>query len=387
MTANPHPNPLIAYLVHDLGDAGVRRRIRMFRAGGARTSLAGFHRDEAPREVDGLTPLPLGQTHDARLLSRALSVARVCAIRIAALRKHFAGADVIVARNLEMLAIAARAVSGMHPRPRLIYECLDIHRLLFGSGVASRALRAMEARLLRQSDLVLTSSPDFASRHFARVPVCPPVHLVENKVLGDDGPAEPASLRPPGPPWRIGWFGMIRCARSLDMLTALAARHAGAVEIVIRGKPAESAIPDFSERVARAPHVSFGGPYRNPEDLGAIYGGVDFAWTVDFYEEGQNSEWLLPNRLYEGCLHGAVPIALSRTCTGRVLSGLGTGHLLGETPEADLERLFANLRPEAFAADLRRLRAIPRTRWIADEAECRELVALVAQGHPHRIAA
>ena len=51
-------------------------------------------------------------------------------------------------------------------------------------------------------------------------------------------------------------------------------------------------------------------PTATREDLAAIYGEVHFTWAIDFFEEGLNSSWLLPNRLYEGCRFGAVPIAM-----------------------------------------------------------------------------
>ena len=46
----------------------------------------------------------------------------------------FAGADVVLARNLEMLIIASRARNLYAPRAALVYECLDIHRLLLSQG-------------------------------------------------------------------------------------------------------------------------------------------------------------------------------------------------------------------------------------------------------------
>ena len=86
----------------------------------------------------------------------------------------------------------------------------------------------------------------------------------------------------------------------------------GRFEIVLRGRPAYSEFTDFDGFVAAEPYLRFDGAYRNPEDLAAIYGEVHFSWAIDFFEEGLNSSWLLPNRLYEGCRYGAVPIAMRR---------------------------------------------------------------------------
>ena len=106
----------------------------------------------------------------------------------------------------------------------------------------------------------------------------------------------------------------------------------GSVEIVIRGRVATSVLPDFDAVVAATPGLSFGGPYDRARDLPALYGDVHFAWAIDFFEAGSNSDWLLPNRLYEAGLFGAVPIACRDVATGAWLAERGLGVLLGRRP-------------------------------------------------------
>src|SRR5690349_20606485 len=96
----------IAYLAWDLCDAATIRRVEMLRAGGAELAVAGFRRRERP--PPHLAALDLGRTFDGRLAHRAAVVALRC-LRPGALREVMEGADVILARNLEMLAIAAVA--------------------------------------------------------------------------------------------------------------------------------------------------------------------------------------------------------------------------------------------------------------------------------------
>jgi hypothetical protein len=54
----------ILYLVHDLADPAVRRRVTMLEAGGATVTLAGFRRGPVPERVDGPAPIELGRTED-----------------------------------------------------------------------------------------------------------------------------------------------------------------------------------------------------------------------------------------------------------------------------------------------------------------------------------
>ena len=372
----------LAYFVHDLTDPAVARRVRMLRAGGAEVVLLGFRREaDPPAEVAGVRPVDLGRTYDARLGHRAALTA-LSVLGAGRLRQHLAGCDVVMARMLESLAVAAaaRRLSGL--RTRFVYECLDVHRLMLGEGAKSRAMRAGERALLRGIDLLVVSSPAFLREYFeprqgvgGQIPL--PTLLVENKVLDleplGDRHAEPA--RPVGPPWRIGWLGAIRCRRSLAILSDLAARRPDLIEVRIRGRPAYSEFDDFDAQVAGRPNLTFGGGYA-AADLPRVYGEVHFAWAIDFMEEGLNSSWLLPNRLYEASRYGAVPIALAGVETGRYLAARGFGLRLTDT--AEFERALERLTPEAYADLAAQLARISPDAFVAGPDDCRRLVENLA---------
>jgi succinoglycan biosynthesis protein ExoL len=155
------------------------------------------------------------------------------------------------------------------------------------------------------------------------------------------------------------------------------------VEVVLRGRPAYSEFDDFDAKVSSAPHVEFHGAYRNPEDLAAIYRDVQFSWAIDFFEEGLNSSWLLPNRLYEGGLYGTVPIALSGTETGRFVENRGIGPAIERaTPEA-LEMLFKGMTEARYLDLVSRLSAVERSQWVTGPADCRALVSRLSALHPN----
>jgi len=371
----------LAYFVHDLNDPAVHRRVRMLHAGAAEVALLGFHRGSAPKRVEGVVPVPLGRTEDARLVSRTLSVVRAGASAVLR-RKALDGAAVVMARQLETLVLAALARRLHAPQAALVFECLDIHRLMTNRGLAGRLLRLAEGRLLRGCETLVVSSPVFVEEHFARVyETLPRVTLFENKVLTAELPDAAAPVRarlaPPadGPPWCIGWFGMIRCQRSLDLLASLAREAEGRVEVIIRGRVAYNVLPDFDRIVAQTPNLRFEGPYDRQRDLARIYGEVHFLWGVDFYEAGANSAWLLPNRLYEGGLFGAVPVALRNVAVGSWLSRYGAGVLLDDDIAPALHGFFAALTPSAYAALRRTWTGLPVSAFVYDEADCRRLAA------------
>lgn len=368
----------IVYFAHDLSDPAVARRIAMLRTGGAEVRLLGFRRTPDPiPAVAGVEAVDLGQTFDGRLGHRAGLALRRALLPLR-FRQILRDADVVVARNLEMLMIAARARAAGAPKARLVYECLDIHRAMLGTGLAGKALRGLERSLLARSDLLMVSSPAFVEAYFKpRQHLRTPVLLVENKVFEPTAaPKAKIARRPAATPWRIGWFGIIRCRRSLDMLSALCARNPGQVEVVIRGRPAYQEFDDFQGLVGRTPGLSFEGAYR-PEDLPRLYADVHFTWAIDYFDAGQNSEWLLQNRLYEGALHGSVSLAAAGTESARWVASHQAGVVLDD-PAADAEALLSKLTPSAYAALSDAVGAIPRTDLAADAAACRELVRTLA---------
>lgn len=373
----------VAYFVHDLSDAAVAKRVRMLKDAGVDVVLSGFRRTPAPvPDVAGVPAFDLGRTKDARLLARAGSVAGAL-LRAGGWSKRLAGVDVVIGRNLEALALAALARRLHAPRARLAYECLDVHRLMLNPGPAGRAIRAVERRLMAVSDLLIVSSSAFISEYFEPFQKVvsaahPATLLVENKAFA---PAEPSAFRRAprprhGPPWRIGWFGMIRCRRSLDLLVDLAGRRPDLVQIDIRGRPSYTEFDDFDGQTRSHPNVVFGGPY-GPDDLADMYGAVHFNWAVDHFQDEGNSRWLLPNRLYEGGRFGAPAIARRDCETGRWLERHGLG-LVFEDPLTELEGFLDALSPEAYAEIAQRHADAPLGDFVIGPQDRQDLVRALA---------
>jgi succinoglycan biosynthesis protein ExoL len=377
----------VLYLAHDLADAAIRRRVLTLKAGGAEVTVAGFLRGRNLLEGEpGVETIVLGKTVDGRFAQRIGAVVKASMT----LRGSLTGVrrpHVIIARNMETLALAGQTARLFDRQLPVVYECLDIHRLLLDDGIKGKLMRAVHRYFGRRAQLLITSSPAFVENFFKpRSGLDLPVLLLENKVLDLDTDIEQTELaaRPPKPgePWCIGWFGAIRCRKSLSILTEFADRMDGKVKVVIRGRPAYSEFDDFDRIVGEARHVEFHGAYRNPEDLSQIYDDVQFNWAIDFFEEGLNSEWLLPNRLYEGGLHAAVPIALASTETGRFLARREIGVTLDKATPGALARIFEAMTPEAYLEQFSRVAAIERGQWVTGPADCRALVARLASLKP-----
>ncbi len=347
----------LLYLVHDLDDPAVRRRCRFLREGGAHVSVVGFRRHKEDASRPPAEGREIGRTWNGRLFRRIATALRAATVPDDWHRK-VAEADVVLTRSLEMLLVAVLVRGRRGPGVPVVYECLDIHRLMTRTDAIGKGMRWLERRLLASCALLVVSSPRFIDAYFRRHhPRLGQWALLENKLLGSEFEAltaspskavAPCEAVPVGPPWRIGWFGIIRCRRSLELLSALVRGANGAVEVEIRGLPARDVVPEFDQVIAATEGLSFGGAYDRATDLPSLYGRVHFTWAIDFYEAGLNSAWLLPNRLYEGSAFGSVPLALREVETGRWLADHGCGLLLDPPLERALPALFAAMTAAAF---------------------------------------
>jgi succinoglycan biosynthesis protein ExoL len=99
------------------------------------------------------------------LAKRVLSVARILA-KLDRIAEYPRGANVILARDLEMLVLAIRARKLYASATPAVYECLDIHLMLLSTRIQGRLLRSLESKLWQDVDLLLTSSQAFVRNYF-----------------------------------------------------------------------------------------------------------------------------------------------------------------------------------------------------------------------------
>ncbi|CAM6054512.1 unnamed protein product [Sphagnum tenellum] len=357
----------------------------MLRNGGATSiTLLGFWRTNFPPTSSDLPIIALGRTIDRALVRRCGSVLNAFTHKEL---RAIADATVIIARGVEMLTIAAVARHRFARDASLVYECLDIHKVILSKGIVGASLRAIEGYLLKQCALLMISSPGYERNYFRpNYKILPPIYLSENKVLESEVSHNTLPDIPPGPPWRIGWFGRLRCRESLHILAALATRFPGRVEIVARGRPDRNLIPDFDAVVEATEGMTYHGPYDRATELAAIYNDVHFAWMLDFFEGSNNrGEWCLVNRMYEAGSNGSVLLGLRQTESGRWLTDKGVGIIIDTPLAKSLDQIIENMTPDSYLAAREAIRRLPMHNFVCYHKECAEdLVATLERTQTRR---
>ncbi|MBR0987617.1 hypothetical protein [Bradyrhizobium liaoningense] len=294
------------YFAHNLMDAVYpKRRAMLERSGFDFNGFAFDRRRNASDKPPVENGYVLGRARDGDLASRLISIA-TSIIVLWQNRRIIQSADILIARNLDLLLLAYVSQSIFGSTGALYYECLDIHPALTDKGWRGKLIRSIERILLKKTQGVILSSSAFLSHYFSSWQSYKGrAFLLENKLLRD--PVLPREREPREGKIRIGFVGILRCRVSLLLLIECV-RLTPAAELHLYGVPDRNFIPDFEDIVRGIDRVFYFGRFSTTQ-LDNIYEHIDLIWVADLSSQF-NAKWLLPNRLYEGGRRGCIPIAI-----------------------------------------------------------------------------
>lgn len=303
------------------------------------------------------TNIQLGPTVDRNYLRRLPALVRGLR-RLLAHREVIRSADFIYARHIDavLLGLLARRLTGS--RAKVIYEIEDVQEVFFKKSLSGALFRYLEHWTLKHTNLLVLMSPGFLHGYFE------PVHryngpsfVLENKIQlqgrSDERTASGRVWEGINDRWVIGWFGTLRCPKSMHLLERIAEALGPKVEIYTRGYPTETGLEAYLKIVDRHPNWTYDGEYTIPDDLEEMYGRVHFSWCLDFLDEHGNSPLLLACRMYQGGFYGAVPLVVQGTEMDRWLTRAGIGYAFGPPYDRPLIEFLKSVDP----ADYRNERA------------------------------
>lgn len=209
-------------------------------------------------------------------------------------------------------------------RNRVIYEIPDIRDFQTHKGLISKMLMAIYKWALSAVDIFVLTSPEFETGYFNSYLGyrLKKTIVIENKIHEDLIPQSKkvSSLsrlnKPPGYQLVIGYFGLLRCKRSLEILRELAIANSG-VLVVLRGIFVE--IPQEIEMDLKSlTNVTYLGTYKSPEDLATMYDEIDISWVAYPFSDKEvgNWKWARTNRYYEAGYFKTPMIAAEGTMDG-----------------------------------------------------------------------
>ena len=277
-----------------------RKTALMLQNEGAQVTMLGFTRNNFPTSSSQeLLVESLGSLSHGSYFTRILKLLKFLSV----LRKRAKQHDVIYSFTLDTLLISKLALVGQ--KKKWVYQIQDIRAIYFGDSWKNKLARFLERTLLKRVDLLVVSSLDFYIGHFKKNYNFDErrVHVVENKLIKGSVKPEVAS-KPSSGKISIGYFGVMRCIRSWDILREFAKLNPNKVEVYLRGKTL--AVPTLTEEVKDIANVEYGGVYKSPDDLNELYNKVDIVWACYPYSDQSFGNWQMARtiRFYEACAFG-----------------------------------------------------------------------------------
>lgn len=306
------------------------KRANQFRGLGVQTKILSFRRKYFKSDIDVSNWIDLGQIRKGKYFLRIPVLSRAAIV----VRRESRTSDVLYAYGLDCLFLAILANCWRRQNLLVIYEVADVRPIQVGSSISSKIVRWVERLLLKQVAYVVVTSKAYETEYFRKTQkIDKNIFIVlENKVdssIVKELRKEKFLVKEE--PLRIGYFGLLRCRKTMEFLLKLARGGEGKFEVYIRGFVQD--IPCFQEILNSCAEITYEGEYAYPSELPSIYEGVDLVIVAHAHHR-VNTAWARGNRFYESGYFGKPMIAQIGTQDGIEVEECGFGLCIDlEKPE------------------------------------------------------
>lgn len=331
-----------------LGQPRDSKRIAMLQQAGFTVEVAAFERRYHSGRMPSCPITRLGVIEHGQYVQRVLRLISAIPRLRQAMKRH----DLVYASGQDMAYLALVASLGLD-KP-VVLEVGDINRLQVAPGIKGFAFRLIDKLLTSRCSLLVSTAPKFVSEYYRKwLGVDAEALVLENKLESDfikeldkadiDKPTKLEEMPLVDRPVRIGYFGLLRCQWCWEVLQSLASSRPQDVEIILAGYPMKPA--DLLSQVEKHHNIKYLGEYRSPQDLPALYGGIDLVWAC--YEpigpNDWNLRWARTNRFYESCFFQRPIISRSGSCDSVDVESYGIGLVIKDENVDKVTSVLSNI--------------------------------------------
>jgi len=311
----------ILFLLPVVSQARYHKRISALTEIGVKPNILAFERDYYKGKVFPDGYICLGEIQHGKYQKRFFPFVKAfCKIRHAA--KH---AEVIYTFGLDVLLLGWLSKFCLRRNIKIVYEVGDIREILLGEYFYSRLFRLIERVMLKRIDLLVATSEAYVTGYYVGIQGLHNIkyHVIENKLDIDRIPNNVQVHKfNKDNVIRIGYFGIIRCRRSWEILKKAVSLSNGRIRLYVRGIP--MGIENFEQEAEATPYVTYNGSYVYPDDLVDMYRQIDVSWIAHYHGKS-NLLWSRVNRFYEACFFNKPMLAQYGTEDAKVVSELEIG--------------------------------------------------------------
>lgn len=303
-----------------------RKTAKMLAKEGAEVKIIGFTRNNFPEGSDSVPTEILGTISHGNYFVRSINLFK----SIAELRKQSSDFDVVYCFALDTLIIAKTAL--ILKRKPIVYQVQDIKKQLIGNTISARIYRLVERLMMKNIAQLVVSSEDYYTNYFAKYHNFSEglTTVIENKLIEEPITTIATNNSNLNDKIKIGYFGVMRCKRSWEILKNTIQKGGNHYSLYLRGKP--NAIPNILEEIEKDKdkQIYFGGPYSSPDDLNSLYERVDIVWAAYPYNYGKEGNWQMARtiRFYEACAFGRPVLVQKGTPHAKDVSSFEIGKVI-----------------------------------------------------------
>ena len=334
----------IIFLVPDISDARVIKRIKAFQLLGADLTVCGFQRLRYKFDFSiyrNIQLVKLGNTLERNYLKRTLKLFFGLIFIFLNLNK-FKNNNCIYCINIDMLIFGffLKKIYNI----KLIYEVGDILNPFIGKRLQSIVLRIFERILLIFTNYIILTSPAFYTQFYKPVQKLKiPWLLLENKLLPQDKRFLKSVELDNNNKIQLVYYGVLRDQKSIDILVKIAIEYSHKCDLHIHGFPLWVKHDELDRIAQEYDTIYWHGEFFYPQDLSKILTNADLLWLIDLSDNVNNAKWLLPNRLYDGVLFCVPMLAEKNTETCNYIENKSIGWCLGTDIYNNLRMFLKNI--------------------------------------------
>lgn len=300
------------------------KRIKSLERLGCNNKVLAFERKYISININNKDYIIIGKLEHEKYYKRILPFAK----SFITIKNNIKYADIIYVFGLDMLLLGWAARLFIKKKNEIIYEVGDIRSVLIGNNIQSIFLRWLERYLMKFIGLLIVTSEAYVTEYFKKIQGIKNIkyQVIENKV--DSRVIDKLLLKKyikKRDVLTIGYFGLLNCKRSWEILKNVAIQGGKRIEIRVRGLVMTP--KDLTKEIEKISNITYYGPYIAPDELPIIYGMVDIIWACYPFNENKvgNWMWARTNRFYEACFFKKPIIAQKGTEDCKVVEKLQIG--------------------------------------------------------------
>lgn len=356
--ADQKPLRMIAMLP-SIGQPRHGKRLDTLAQRGFETTALAFERKYHSGRVPNCPIVVVGKAVERRHAGRLLALIKAWP----EVRRRIRGCEIVYAFGTDMALLAV--MGRLFGKTSIVMEISDIVPIQVNASWRGRIFRIVDKWVTSRCQLIVTTTPKFLSEYYQRrLGVHVPGIVLENKVDAAFGTSvrQDAQSRAPSStdPIRIGYFGLIGCPWSVEVLKTLVTRHPNRFEVCFAGYRWPTV--DLDRYLATTPNFLYSGEFKSPRDLPKIYGEVDVTWVCypPIGPSDWNLRWARPNRFYESCLFCVPVVSREGSCDSVDVARFKIGLVMDKVAVQEAADVLAtHLTHENLAQWRENMRSVP----------------------------